>query len=291
MTKIQVMWFEVITITCKKKCFDIYQFSLEECFCSYSSVAIAFWKNYIFWGMYWNRRVGNPGPLPALPRCTRWLARMDHISEILGFQLGQPMGPPTISLHEKSHWAGLSFDQSHRSPQNSLLYMILSRASVTALSPRSPGLGVGTILLYSLSWTMIPISLNLTLMYGSGPFTNSPGMLLIQMCHRFSLWTLTETVWLQMSGEALNPGATTAIRFETRHLIPCISVCSTIKQQQNNIIMKDYLNIRQITMQKVPREALVLQDELKQYTFSPSHPIFPAPTFTSSWNNGRLWMI
>ena len=44
-----------------------------------------------------------------------------------------------------------------------------------------------------------------------------------------------------------------------------VSQCSQLKQQQNNTIMKDYLNIRQITMRKVPREVLVLQDELKQH--------------------------
>lgn len=101
MDKIQVMRFEVISNTCKKKCFDIYQFSLGECFCWYSSMAIAFWKNYIFWGMCWNRRVGNPGPLITLPPCTWQLTRMGHISDILGFQLGQPMGLPTISLQWK----------------------------------------------------------------------------------------------------------------------------------------------------------------------------------------------
>lgn len=30
MAKIQVMWFEMISITRKEKCFDIYQPSLEE---------------------------------------------------------------------------------------------------------------------------------------------------------------------------------------------------------------------------------------------------------------------
>lgn len=30
MAKIQIMWFEMISITCKEKGFDIYQLSLEE---------------------------------------------------------------------------------------------------------------------------------------------------------------------------------------------------------------------------------------------------------------------
>lgn len=41
--------------------------------------------------------------------------------------------------------------------------------------------------------------------------------------------------------------------------------------------MKDHLSIRGVSVRKVPREVLILQEELKKYKFSPFHPIFPRP--------------
>lgn len=140
------------------------------------------------------------------------LTRMGHFRGVPGFQLGQRMGflpwlsPWKITLD----WL-YPLTTSHSCSPNDHTYMMPSMIAVNTPFPCLPRSGVGTIL-QVLGYGTDPCGpRKLPLTYGSGPFTKSPGMPLMWMRRLCCLRTLTETVWLQVPDEALNPGSTAAM--------------------------------------------------------------------------------
>lgn len=202
------MWFEIISVACREKCCDVYQLSLEEWFLLVQIDGYCLLERKK--NSRWSAETKELDPHP--PSSSYWASDQNgphHWDHWL--LVGSANGAFSLTLCKETHIGlALSFDRkslflSKQPP----LHDTFQGFGNSSLPLASRFRNVRVLLFLGLRSGAISVGPSSSCSLMEALITKSPGTPLSWICHLFCLRTLTDTVWLQMPDEALNPGSIT----------------------------------------------------------------------------------